>query len=866
MDTWAATYFYVKKNINAGYENKIRSISQNHICLIISRLCLSIFIAASSQTFGQQTWVSFSPKEQAYHQPAAQEENQLIPYNHNTTLLSSGRSGVSFAVHIDGMTVNQKNYGADSYQAISIPGGDLINKEGSPQLPVVVKLIAIPDCDNVNISISASNELYMSNYNIIPAPGFSNELSDDGNQYGSGNYLEKKSIYSEDSFYPGTNGEIIETGYVRGQKVARVALYPVQFNPVEKTLKIHTDFVVSLNFTNPKSDVNKEVGIFRNMLNYTALNYKPDGINASSKNLNLLQSSPIYNDVQKINNSGSVTRVNNVKLLADSNGIPVDYLVVTHSSLFNSPSLTRLAEYRAKNNGFDVAIVQVDDDIYNAYPGRPHYQSLRDFISDVYSKGRANHTGDGHLGYIVLVGDAYTDPPDQKEMVPAAYPAYYSQYEQGGDYYYTCTGGDSDDLQDLIYGRISVGNEDELSNVVDKTIAYESLPPAGWKNNVSFMSYTPWFFNDDETCDQYFYQMAHIIPRTNYISYAWRGFAEDTANAWGRIYFKDHLSDQRSIANVPADINEIWNERFTGWRWYKYDLTSNTYQVMEGGQYMDSLSDCGAGDIDNWLYDKLNEGQHFLIYEGHSGHGSLGEGEGAGRRIFRIDQVDGKLHNFEKYPFIIANGCETGEFDATAVDDMGYIDCLAEKIVDMKDAGAIGFLGSVRESSTSAFNHVDKYVLDAFYNNSAHLMGEAVMESKLLLYSTFRRQCNLYGDPAVNLFNSNTLAAVNGSGDVSANQEFELGNNYPNPFNPATTINYKLKNSGFVKLKIFDALGREVKTLVNENKNPGTYSVVFNGNHQASGVYYYQLKVNTSGRNSSAGESYIFTKKMLLLK
>ncbi len=67
---------------------------------------------------------------------------------------------------------------------------------------------------------------------------------------------------------------------------------------------------------------------------------------------------------------------------------------------------------------------------------------------------------------------------------------------------------------------------------------------------------------------------------------------------------------------------------------------------------------------------------------------------------------------------------------------------------------------------------------------------------------------------------------------------------FPNPFNPVTTITYDLPNSGFVTLKVYDMLGREVKTLVNEFKTAGSYLVSFNASDLSSGVYFYSLNVN----------------------
>lgn len=86
-------------------------------------------------------------------------------------------------------------------------------------------------------------------------------------------------------------------------------------------------------------------------------------------------------------------------------------------------------------------------------------------------------------------------------------------------------------------------------------------------------------------------------------------------------------------------------------------------------------------------------------------------------------------------------------------------------------------------------------------------------------------------------------------------ETFEV-NNYPNPFNPSTTINYQLPENGFVTLKVFDILGKEIETLVNENKSAGYYKVNFDGSNLASGVYIYTIRVN----------EIMQSKKMLLAK
>jgi hypothetical protein len=92
--------------------------------------------------------------------------------------------------------------------------------------------------------------------------------------------------------------------------------------------------------------------------------------------------------------------------------------------------------------------------------------------------------------------------------------------------------------------------------------------------------------------------------------------------------------------------------------------------------------------------------------------------------------------------------------------------------------------------------------------------------------------------------------------DLGMPTEFSLQQNYPNPFNPETVISYQLPVSGKVSLKLFDMLGREVATLVDEVKEAGTYSVSFSGKAFTSGAYFYRFQ---SG-------NYLKIKKMILMK
>jgi len=85
---------------------------------------------------------------------------------------------------------------------------------------------------------------------------------------------------------------------------------------------------------------------------------------------------------------------------------------------------------------------------------------------------------------------------------------------------------------------------------------------------------------------------------------------------------------------------------------------------------------------------------------------------------------------------------------------------------------------------------------------------------------------------------------------------YSLSQNFPNPFNPETSIRYSIPIQSHVTIKIYDVLGREVTTLINEEKSVGNYEVKFNSTQFASGVYFYRLQA----------DDYTATKKMIVLK
>ena len=144
------------------------------------------------------------------------------------------------------------------------------------------------------------------------------------------------------------------------------------------------------------------------------------------------------------------------------------------------------------------------------------------------------------------------------------------------------------------------------------------------------------------------------------------------------------------------------------------------------------------------------------------------------------------------------------------------------------------------------FEKADKQNALEILNNLDNLfpLSEADIEAHIILGDTSYFNYDLAKKPVLQITAAQTPA------------EYKLSENYPNPFNPSTIISYQLPKDGVVTLKVYDVLGREVKTLINGYKTAGNYSVSFDASKLASGIYFYQIR---SG-------NYISTKKMMYMK
>ncbi len=276
------------------------------------------------------------------------------------------------------------------------------------------------------------------------------------------------------------------------------------------------------------------------------------------------------------------------------------------------------------------------------------------------------------------------------------------------------------------------------------------------------------------------------------------------------------------LLNFPGAFSQIINGGFENWNGTEPEgwKTSNSGSYTFVSQSNDSHS--GSYSLSSTVINFFG-----INYGGFLMAGSDGKG-------FLISERYTNLNGY--YKFIPAD-----------TSDRVSITILIYHFSD-SDTTGIGYgISSLGESQNfSEFN------VDIFYSNqslAANLIKITI--SILNLTSSTGKLGTKYYLDDLQLTN-----AVGVKESFIKESSYNLHQNYPNPFNPATKIKYSIRHSTPVTLKVFDALGRELKTLVHKTQSPGEYTVDFNGSDLTSGIYFYRL---------IAG-NYVQTKKMIMIK
>jgi hypothetical protein len=299
-----------------------------------------------------------------------------------------------------------------------------------------------------------------------------------------------------------------------------------------------TDIAVDISTAGGRGPVCRNTGPFTHACGRALMNY---------------DAAPVWTPpTDRTGRAGSVAYCESV---ADCATEGVDVLLIAAESLAGSGSLLGLAVHHALYLGLNVGIV----DLGNL--AEPTAEAVHGFIQEVYDTQSAEHFGDGHLGFVILVGDAYADD-NQTVMIPT-----YNGYggtEVASDHYYACVSGD-DEFEDVMIGRLSVGSTSELSAVVNKVVGYMPHDPQDdWYDRVLLVAGLFYTIKDDYVA--LFDEYEDLIP-------------DDVAV--DRIYRHDFSTNGQCALAVVDAINDGYlfvNYAGDGWK-FNWHLTMGTESI-----------------------------------------------------------------------------------------------------------------------------------------------------------------------------------------------------------------------------------------------------------------------------------------------
>ncbi|WP_373761347.1 C25 family cysteine peptidase, partial [Jeotgalibaca porci] len=633
---------------------------------------LIIALCGLAQLIRAQTWINLGS-------PAPKEIS--------ATVTESNRQSIRVLFSTQGFYSESINEGNVIYQRLSIPGAGMSQAVGLPELPSFRQTVAIPECSDVSLSFQVLQEQVLNNYNVYPAPDHQVITNPDSTCYVVEVFSKNALCYVDNLISPANNVVLTETGYFRSQKYAEIQVSPIRYNPATQKLYVAAEIEVTLTLTNATGATSANLGIFNNVAAHTMLNYESTGMTSEENDMRF--------------GSGSVNYIE-LQTAAQANSIQADYLIICANQFIEngvpSEELMRIAQHRAYYNGFDVAILNIDNILQVGFPySEPYFKwegMMRSCIEKIYEGNNAHHTFDGHLGYVLFVGkppvrngETHYNPAYQG-FVPTSYShgvqQHFTNYPVStypSDYWFGCVTHDSQNVYDkngdLYIGRFCVENNAQLHNIINKTIKRER-------------EYRPF--------------QSKIVNAANDTIYGnFLGYFDGTYYP----YLRNLIGQNKTLTTANRWIDDV-----------------DTYRTK--------------------VLSMLNAGSPLFIIDTH---GNINSWQTL--ICFQYNLLNLLDNGNTMNQFCLSYACLTGKMDYSSP-------CLGQNITAGNPySGMVGFLGSGRLMPAYNYNP-ESFIIGllpkAIYNDLSHISGEFVLESLINdANSQTRYKLNLFGDPALNI-------------------------------------------------------------------------------------------------------------------
>jgi len=705
--------------------------------------------------------------------------------NDEINLVSSDNSKTVIQVSINGFYNRKTDQAGITYDNIYLKDHVSLGNEGQAALPVITKMIAIPNYKDVKIIINNAGSQIFNSFDVIPyqTPPLRNTNGI------SVNFKKDNGYYSSDKNYPENIVSIREIAVMRDHRIAVISINPVQYNPALRQLKVYTDIDFELKYEG-YSDVNN-------------VSYSSVGISKSFRNL---YRQVIFNYNESGDNTFTVAP-EMVVIVPDS----LESSIMPYVNWKNKKGIKTTVKRRSEISGAPF----------------PTALQIKDYLTVLYNSPERPE-------YVLLIGDTRGNNTI----------TWFNATGGKSDHPYMCLDG-TDILPDIVLGRISVQSGPELDTAVAKLIQYEKQPnmtETDWYKRAFVL-------HSNDGIDPINMEVARSVflneggftnvdvaspvssqnQITSYInggvSWIWFiGHGSETSWAspvWdmSNMVNLNYGMKQPSIISIACSntdldysqtadcFGEAWIERsngnsasnFTGSTELCAFYTTDTIgREMLYAYFRHGIYDFGS---------MLNYGK-IQAYNYFNGNGTV---------VQTINQYmvlgDPTQEAFSDVP--------KGLNVITSLTGTDYrVNVRANGVISK---GALVAVNQSNELKTSGYT-------DSLgnYNFNSALIQNGIPVNLVVTGKNLKP----YDGEMI-------LTSV--SYVLQNPESYSLSQNYPNPFNPLTHLEFGISDLEFVSLKVYDVLGNEVKILVNEIKSPGVYNVQFDGSNLSSGIYYYKL-------------------------
>lgn len=546
--------------------------------------------------------------------------------------------GATVRIDLPGVFVYEQKVDGVAYQRLVVPGRAVHTDIGKPELPLAGEFIEVPFGVNFTPEIVDKTTTKLDGYNVYPAqPPRIEAPAGRPSPF----QIDKATYLSRTAYPPALAGVANEDiGVIRGHRVAGIKANPFQYNPVTRQLAVHPMLEVRLKFDHPaqleRVDHRLESPAFEDFLKATVLNYKDPRR---------------FYRPQSEGGSKEVTGC--------------DYLIITHDDFYkpqdaNNP-IVRLAAWKQRK-GYRTKVVKV-----GSISGGNTAASIRAYIQNAYDHWNPVPT------YVLLVGDADLVRPTEGLHHPDENNITHPQPQVESDLFYGMVDG-TDYFPDIYIGRLSADSVAEVTNIVDKILAYEQTPPA-----------TP--------ANAAFYTDVSLVS-----------LFTDSDGGWSLI---DGWESRPWIANVETIRNYLQGQGYTAERIYATDsgfpanpLAQSPQQFNDGTNLPNDLlsPQYGWNGSTADITAALNAGRFLIAYRAHGNPESWDQPSFGNNQVAALNQND-------LTPVVFSITCQTGWFD-NETDDQAHggrsvsDECYAEILLRQQRAGAVAVMAMTRNSFT----------------------------------------------------------------------------------------------------------------------------------------------------------------------